>query len=312
MTRRATIEVRDAGENSPGSGSNRGAAVGATSSMSGRRGIPGVRRAAVRNTIARNTLAVALAVVTAGAALAGCGGHGSAADAPLVRVLSSTASGEGPFAGLTGRQVLERANTAMRAATALTFHEDGTKAGHTVHVRSVMADGGRCASTMRDDTGRRLQIIGTGSAYYLLGSAAFWRAAGLQSGSVKVLDGKWLRLPADAIGRGNTIASLCDKSRFMDRMASEVNVGTVTKSRPTTLRGARVLPLVHVKPTATTTLYVALTGEPYILGGVMPTTGGGRVTETFGDFGRTPRIVPPPSGRTVGPGDLGRPKDFSV
>ncbi|WP_225846252.1 hypothetical protein [Streptomyces sp. HPF1205] len=252
--------------------------------------------------------------MSAGAALAGCGGHDSAADAPLVRPLSGAVSDEGPFANLTGLQVLERANAAMGAATALTFREDGTRAGHTVHARSVMADGGRCAATMSDDTGKQLRVIGTGSAYYLKGSSQFWKASDLPGSAIKTLDGKWLRLPAAAIRSGGSIAFMCDKDQFVKRMGSQSDVGTITKRRPTTLSGARVMPLLHVKPEVTTTVYVAMSGRPYILAiqGVRQGAAGGRITETFGGFDRIPRISAPPADRTVGPGALGGSKDFTV
>lgn len=293
--------------------------MGASSDISVVRGIPGVRRAVggravLRGAAVRKAAAAGLAAVSAGAALAGCGGNDPAADAPLVRPLSGAVSDEGPFADLTGRQVLERANTAMLAATALTFREDGTQAGHTVHARAVMADGGRCTATMSDDTGKQLRVIGTGSAYYLKGTSQFWKASGVPKSAITALDGKWLRLRATAISRVGTIAFLCDKDQFMKRMGSESGVGTITKRRPTTLSGARVMPLLHVKPEVTTTVYVAMSGRPYILAiqGVRQGAAGGRITETFSGFDRVPRVSAPPAGRTVGPGDLGGSKDFTV
>jgi hypothetical protein len=247
----------------------------------------------------------ALAAVTAGLALTGCGGHDPAAAAPLVRPLSTTASGTDPLADLTGRQVLQRANAAMRAAAAFTFREDGTRDGHTLHVESAMAGHGRCTAVMREDKDE-LRMIGTGDAYYLQATAGFWRTAGAPATAISALRGKWLRLPAAAMNAKGTTAALCDKSAFLDRMSSTAGTGTVTKRRPTTVGGVRVLPLVHVKATGTSTLYVAMTGEPYLVAvqGVSR-PGKERVTETFGAFGRAPRTAPPPAGRTVDPGDLG-------
>ena len=257
------------------------------------------------------TLAALLAVGAA-LGLAGCGGDTSGADAPLVRPISSTVSDRGPFAGLTGRQILEKANAAMRAVSAFTFKEDGTSGDRGVHITSVMTDSGRCTAVMRDDSGLEVQVIGTGSAYYVKGTRSFWEGAGAPSGALKLLDGSWLRLPAGTASGAGTIGLLCDKGRFMDHMTSEVDVGTITKRRPTTVGGAPALPLVHVKPTATSTLYVATTGEPYLLESVVPMAGGGRATEQFSGFGRIPRISAPPADRTVDPAQLGAPKDFSV
>ncbi|MBY8876963.1 hypothetical protein [Actinacidiphila acidipaludis] len=260
----------------------------------------------------RRMLAAVLAAGAAAAGLAGCGGDRAGADAPLVRPMSSRVSDEGPFAGLTGHQVLIKANAAMRAASAFTFHEDGTSGGRTVHITSVMTGSGRCTATMRDDSGVEVQVLGTGSAYYLKGTRSFWEGAGVPGGALRLLNGSWLRVPADAAADAGTIGLLCDKDRFMDHMTSEVDVGTIAKHRPTTVGGAPALPLVHVKPTATSTLYVAMTGRPYLLECVVPTTGGGRATEKFSGFGHIPPISAPPADRTVEPAQLGASQHLSV
>ena len=261
----------------------------------------------------RRILAAVLAAGAVAVGAAGCGGDHSSADAPLVRPMSSRASDEGPFADLTAHQVLDRANAAMRATSALTLQEDGTSGGRTLHLRSVMTDSGRCTATMSDDRGVGLQVIGTGSAYYLKGTRSFWQGAGVTSSELKLLDGSWLREPASATSDSGTIGLLCDKGRFMDHMTSELDVGTVAKHRPTSVGGAPALPVVHVKPKWTSTLYVAMTGEPYLLQCEIPApTGGGMVTEKFSGFGRMPRISVPPADRTVDPADLGASKDFSV
>lgn len=263
----------------------------------------------------RNILAAVLASAAAAAAvpsLAGCGGHPSDSDAPLVRPLSTTTSDEGPFAQLTGRQVMSRAEAAMKGAPSLTVRMDGSEKGTPMHVQVVVTRSGRCAAAIRADEDD-VQLIGTGKAFYMKADAAFWRANGGADGAkmAEVLAGKWLKLPPSSLRGGGMMDEMCDLRTMIDSFAGDDDTGTMTKGHPTTLDGRRVLPIIHRKPGGTTTIYVAATGKPYVLESTTP-GGDSPLTAVFTDYGRVPRISAPPADQTVDVSSFGNPDGFSI
>lgn len=259
----------------------------------------------------RNILAAALAVGAVCAVLTGCGGDTDDSGAPIVRPVSVTNQGAAPFQRLTGRQILDRAETAMKAAPSLTLQEDGTEHGRSIHAKVVVTKAGRCAAVLRDDQDE-VQLIGTGSAFYLKADAGYWQAAGGPDGDemARALAGKWLKLPPKSVSRSG-VGSLCDLTEMIDGMAQDDGAGTITKAHPTTLDGRPVVPLIHAKPDETTTVYVAASGKPYVLKAVTP-SGDSPTTEQFTDYGRVPRISAPPASQTVDIGSFGNADTFSI
>ncbi|MFI1098348.1 hypothetical protein [Streptomyces sp. NPDC020917] len=253
-------------------------------------------------------LAAALAAGAATLGLAGCGGHRSSADAPLVRP-ASTHTDTGPYADLTGRQLMDRAMTAMKAAPSMTIDLRTTDDnGGAVHFTSALTKSGLCAAAATAD-GDKLQVIRTHSTYYLKADGAFWRTQGGKNGEAmaRLLAGKWLKMPQK---QGQNFAELCDLGMILDQISQGASSGTYTKGGPTTAAGRPAVSVVERDTDGTTTdILVAASGTPYILRAFTPDDTSN--SASFSGFGTSPHISAPPAGQTIDVSAFGNP-DISI
>jgi hypothetical protein len=253
-------------------------------------------------------LAAALAAGAATLGLAGCGGHDNGADAPLVRP-ASTHADTGPYAGLTGRQLMDRAMTAMRAASSMTIDLRTTDdKGGAVHFTSALTKSGLCAAAATAD-GDKLQVIRTHTSYYLKADAAFWRDQGGKDGQAmaQMLAGKWLKMPQK---QGKSLAEVCDLGLILDQISQGASSGTYTRGGTTDADGRPAVSVVEKDDDGTTTdIIIAASGTPYILRAFTPDDSSN--SATFGGFGKAPRISAPPASRTIDVSAFGNP-DISI
>ncbi|WP_158708839.1 hypothetical protein [Streptomyces sp. NRRL S-920] len=124
--------------------------------------------------------------------------------------------------------------------------------------------------------------------------------------------GKYLKLPART-GTGGPGAPVgqCDLDAFTEKVGTP-EPDEVIKTLPATRRyGKNVTPLVEKDDGEETTVYVAASGEPYILGVEVTRNGGGQTMELrMSDYGEPVAAVAPAPGLTVdisriGPGGPG-------
>ncbi|SEN51661.1 hypothetical protein [Actinacidiphila rubida] len=256
----------------------------------------------------RRILAAALAAGAAALGLAGCGGDKSGADAPLVRP-ASTHKATGPYADLTGRQLMDRALAAMKAAPSMTVDlrttDDSDKA---FHFTTALTRSGKCAAAATAG-GDSLQIIHAGGAYYLKADAGFWKAQGGKNGQAmsRLLAGKWLKMPEK---QGRNFAELCDLSVMLDEISQGSDSGTFTKGAATTVGGQPAVTVVEKDTDGTTTdILIAASGTPYILRAFTPDDPSN--SAAFSGFGKAPRISAPPASRTLDLSAFGNP-DISI
>ncbi|WP_333770764.1 hypothetical protein [Streptomyces sp. IBSBF 2435] len=251
------------------------------------------------------------AAAAAAAALSACGGDDRGdSSAPLLAPAATTSSKAEPYADLSARELLDRAETGMRDSGAMTVDLTGTDEGAAMHVKAALTTEGRCAVAASVD-GDTFQIIGTGAGAYVKGDAGFWRdnASDGADGDTAAdrLAGKWARLSEQEF-TDSGLDYFCVLDELLDDMTSDDDKGTLTKNLPTTLDGKPVIPLVHTTSDGTTTIYVSTGDTPYVVksestGGDSPDVG------LYSDFGKPPHIAAPPPSLTVDPGDLGGDQD---
>jgi hypothetical protein len=262
-----------------------------------------------RKTAGGRAVAAAAAVLACAATLAACGSGsdgGDDQDAPIVRS-AATRADAGPYGGLTARQELEKAEDAMRGASAMTVVIDQSAGGHRMHMKAAVTDGAGCDLTIQQDSDV-VQVVGTRTDTYVQADPAFWRAHGGPDGRhiATALAGKWLRI--DARPSATSFRTYCSVTALIDSGSSDTGAGTVRRGRPAEVGGTPAVTVVHARNGFTSTAYIAATGVPYILRSYTVGTGGNAGksgTTVFSGFGRAPRIAAPPADLTVDSRTLG-------
>jgi hypothetical protein len=176
-------------------------------------------------------------------ALAGCG--------------SSAPSGNG-LASKSADAVVAAAKAA--ATQAATVHISGsTVSGNrpiSLNMELVAGKGAKGHLTLG---GLGIDIVEVERAFYLRGSAAFYRSVA-GAAAARLLQGKWLKAPSNS-GEFASLAQLTNLSSLLGSALG--NHGALTKGAETTVAGRRAIPVRDT--TKGGTLFVAATGTPYPL-----------------------------------------------
>ncbi len=192
----------------------------------------------------RPVIAAALALLALGLVLAGCG--------------SSSSSSSNGIESKSPTQILEATKTA--ASKAASVHIAGTISSNgkpiSLDMELLAGKGGKGKISQEGFT---IQLIQTGGAVYINGSAAFYKHVG-GTAAAQLLQGKWLKAPANS-GELASLAELTNLSKLIDTALS--NHGTIAKGSVTTIEGQKAIALNDT--TKGGTLYVATTGTPYPL-----------------------------------------------
>jgi hypothetical protein len=185
--------------------------------------------------------------------LAGCGG---------------SSSGNG-IESKTPDQILEATKAAASTATSVHIKGSIVSAGKPVSLDMELLAGKGGKGTISQE-GFTIQLVQTGGAVYINGSAAFYQHVS-GSAAATLLQGKWLKAPANS-GELASLAELTDLSKLID--AALANHGTLSKGSTTTIEGTKAVTLHDNRGG---TLYVAATGKPYPLEIAKSGKEGGRV-----------------------------------
>lgn len=192
----------------------------------------------------RTRIALLLAALVALAlALVGCGG--------------SSSSGNG-IESKSPNEILEASKAA--ASTATSVHIQGTivTGGKPISLDMELLRGKGGKGTISQE-GFTIQIVQTGTAVYINGSAAFYKHVS-GSAAAALLQGKWLKAPANS-GELASLAELTNLGKLIDTALA--GHGTVTKGGTTTIEGQKAVELKDA--TKGGSLFVAATGKPYPL-----------------------------------------------
>ena len=189
---------------------------------------------------ARARLAMLLVALAALAlALAGCGG---------------SSSGNG-IESKSPQEILEATKAA--ASTATSVHIQGTivTGGKPISLDMELLRGKGGKGTISQE-GFTIQIVQTGGAVYINGSAAFYKHVS-GSAAAALLQGKWLKAPANS-GELASLAELTNLGKLIDTALA--GHGSVTKGGTTTVEGQKAVELKDA--TKGGALFVAATASP--------------------------------------------------
>lgn len=155
------------------------------------------------------------------------------------------------------------------ASEILAASQKATNKAHTVHVSgSISSSGtpltldleiveGKGAKGKISEGGVSAEVITVGGSAYIKGGASLYERFG-GGQAAKLLEGKWLKAPANS-AELQSLSSLTDLKALFNAIFS--NHGKLQKGSATTISGRKA---IAVKDTSTGgVLYVATTGEPY-------------------------------------------------
>ncbi len=216
----------------------------------------------------RRASALALIAVAFVFALAGCGG-------------SSSSNG---VESKSAQEILEATKAA--ASKAVSVHIVGSIQSNekpiSLDMELLAGKGGKGTISQEGFT---VQIVQSGGAVYINGSAAFYRHVAGPT-AAQLLQGKWLKAPAGS-GELASLASLTDLGKLLDTALS--GHGTVVKGPVTTVGGQKAIELRDA--TKAGSLFVATTGQPYPL--QILKSGGESGKVTFDRWNQPVTITPP-------------------
>jgi hypothetical protein len=226
----------------------------------------------------RTALAAICLTAVATTGLTGClPGENKADSGPATSTRSSTPSSasthdapKGPFAGLSGGEIAERAIEATTNASSLRMKgdipDDGS--GGTLRVDMALNKQGECVGTMSVGGQGEARLVHTGDTIYMKYDEAFLRAQSEgeskadTDAAVAMLAGKWTKMSAKGQD-AQDIASFCDLDTVLG--ATEEGHSNATRGKTTTVDGTPAIVLHEKDGKDSYTLYVATEGEPYLL-----------------------------------------------
>ncbi|MFE9901802.1 hypothetical protein [Streptomyces achromogenes] len=203
--------------------------------------------------------ALCLAAAATAGLVTGCqSGDDSAASKP-----------KGPFAGLSGGQIVERSMKTTTAASSLRMKgrvpDDESKG--FIDIDMALDKQGRCAGSMSFSGQGKADLIRSGGTVYMKYDEKFLRAQSEESkedtdAAVDMLAGKWTKTAAKGQD-AKDIASFCD----LDTILGDMKDGDTeaTRGKTTTVDGKPAIVLHEKDGEDDYTAHVATEGKPYLL-----------------------------------------------
>ncbi len=240
----------------------------------------------------RTAVSAACLAVAATVGLTACG-----ADTGGTGSAKRAAEKKGPFAGMSGGEIADKALKATSGATSLRIKgEVMDEDAGLISMDLAMDTNGECAGSIGLGGQGKMEMIIPGGTVYLKYDEKFLRAqskgepaADVQS-AVDMLAGRWAKTKATSDGAKET-AAFCD----LDMVLADFK-GVHSAARrggTTTVDGTPAIRLTESDGKEKYELYVATEGKPYLLR--VDTVGKGGTSEplTFGDYGKPVKTTPP-------------------
>lgn len=260
-------------------------------------------------------VAPVLVCVTAVVVLAGCGGHGVVElttvrdgtgtpppenrseplrpSSPTGSRATSTSSTPPARTG-TPAQLLSAARAAFAAAPSVRVTGTAVR-GTDAYVLDVRLAGTAGGVATIETSGQTVDVVRVGDAAYVGGDLAFWRSITGSEAKARRMVGSHLRTPVDAAGFAAYVR-FTEPRTYAEVLPDPGRPATATA--PSTIRGT---PVVGVRDTAGSTLYLAASGPAYPvrLDGL---TAGQVVFLDFSDYGAPVPLRTPPTRSLANPG----------
>ncbi|MBJ7904935.1 hypothetical protein ABZW47_17095 [Streptomyces sp. NPDC004549] len=193
----------------------------------------------------------------------------TAAAAGLTGCLSGADTApKGPFAGLSGGQIADRAMKTTTKATTLRMRGTVTDGGDDIKIDMALSKKGECAGTMGMGGKGSADLIKSGDTIYMKYNEAFLRDQGKGESKadtdavVNMMADKWTKMAATGKD-AKDIAGFCDLDTVL---AGAVDVNSdATRGKTTTIDGTPAITLHEKDGKDRYTLYVATKGKPYLL-----------------------------------------------
>ncbi|MET8766464.1 hypothetical protein [Streptomyces sp. NPDC004658] len=217
---------------------------------------------------------------------------------------SADSKPKGPFAGLSGAEITERALKATTGASSVRLKgrvtDDESKG--VIEIDMAVNHEGECAGTMSMGGQGKAQLIKTGSTVYMKYDEAFLRAQSKgeskedTEAAVDMLAGKWTKMAVKGQD-AKDIASFCDLDSVLGDVSDGDTAGT-TRGKTTRVDGTPAIALHEKDGKERYTAYVATEGKPYLLR--VDSVSGGKEPEhlSFLDYGK-PVPARKPTGEIV-------------
>ncbi|MFG2650855.1 hypothetical protein [Streptomyces sp. NPDC048436] len=248
----------------------------------------------------RTTLAAVCLAAAATLGLTACGtesgGATTAKDKPAVQPKKEA----GPFPGLSGPDIVDKAVKATTGASSLTVKGEVPDETGNIKLDMALDTKGRCAGTMGMNGEGSVELIASASTVYMKYDEEFLRAqskgepAADTQAAVDMLADRWAKTKATGAD-AKDIAGFCDLDVLLTDF-KDVN-SPARKGKTTTVDGTPALMLTERDGADRYTLYVATKGKPYLLK-VVNETAKKPESLTFTDYEK-PVDATPPTGDVV-------------
>ncbi|MEV7567777.1 hypothetical protein [Streptomyces tanashiensis] len=216
--------------------------------------------------------------------------------------LADDAAPAGPFPGLTGSQIVDKAFAATRTAKSLAVDVDTRGPVEPLKAYLSLDTRGRCTGTMTLGAIGTAELLKTDDKnVYLRFDEAFLREQVKEDGPeaqdavVKEAGGRWVKSSMDDPDSEGML-ELCDLKELLDGF--EPGASGIVRGAETTVGGQKALALTEPGDDGeTNTVYVATEGTPYVL--KIVTKGGEEPgTITFSQYGK-PVVAKAPAAKDV-------------
>ncbi|MEU2428003.1 hypothetical protein ABZ611_00530 [Streptomyces sp. NPDC007861] len=227
---------------------------------------------------------------TAIAALCTATGLGLTACGPLGATVAGAGekADSGPYAELSGSEVLNKAVKVTKAATSLRLGVTMTTADGPVEAHMAVDTKGDCAGTISFGAAATTELIKTGDTVYLRFDEAMLRKEGEGRSKeetdavLKTMLGKWIKDDAES-GDAKDLVEFCDLDTYLGGFDADSN--SARKGGESAVNGTPTLVLAESYRDEKYTVHVAAKGTPYVLklqvaGGTQP------MSMTFAEFNK--------------------------
>ncbi|GGY32578.1 LolA-like protein [Streptomyces omiyaensis] len=228
----------------------------------------------------------------------------------LAVVMGVTGCGKGddkpadPFAGLSADAIAKKALETTKGATSVHMTGSGTEDGKETSVDVTVDGKGSCKGSMATTGEGKAEMVGTGGDLYIKGDDAFWTESTGGDASAegpdfgKLLQGRWMKSPAEAAGSEDS-DNFCDLKTIFADMEKETKTTGLTRGDDADVDGTAAVVLTGKEGAESTTLYVARdSAKPYVLRVV--TTGGDEPgTVTLKDYDKPVTVEAPPADQVM-------------